>query len=365
MTRAQVYIHEPIWPFSRLCALTTAHGVDRSLEIMDPGSATVRIARNDQAITADRLKYGNILVVTSDVARDWAGPVTLLQESYSTGEITIGALEQSAILNVRPTPLTEQWNSGASGAVFTSIMNRINGRGHTGLFTPDGVPAGPAITDLSIGGQSALEALGELFSRTGYEWWLDTAVRPSGITWTLNWGQKQGEDNADFVVIRDRHLSDLEYTLDVSKVRQAVTVVGGFGSLPNRTAVTRTTVGVQGVRDVGSGAIELADQALIDALDVPPALRSETVFLQPRTSDQTALSRLAQQALERPLSGAEKFSATVNVLFDWTRLGLGDYVTINTARLGLGAIDRKVRIIGMQPDEELGELDLVLEVPVR
>jgi hypothetical protein len=46
----------------------------------------------------------------------------------------------------------------------------------------------------------------------------------------------------------------------------------------------------------------------------------------------------------------------------WAYLGLGDTIGVRSYSLGPAGSNRSVRILGMEPDEETGELDLVVEI---
>jgi hypothetical protein len=58
---------------------------------------------------------------------------------------------------------------------------------------------------------------------------------------------------------------------------------------------------------------------------------------------------------------ADRFALRVNGLVDWRLLGIGDVITVH-AVTGLGQVTRRVRITGLKPDEERGELGLLNEV---
>jgi len=59
---------------------------------------------------------------------------------------------------------------------------------------------------------------------------------------------------------------------------------------------------------------------------------------------------------------AELLSLVVSDTTKWQYLELGDIIRVTAASLGPAGIEKDVRIIGMEPDEERGELELVVEV---
>ncbi len=365
--RAHVYLREPWWPFPRIAELVTAHDINRSFAILEPGQADVRISRLDPQISTDTLRRGNLLEITGPHTPTWVGPITALDESRQAGQVAISAIEMSAILQRRSAAEGDVFDEGAGGNIFEALVRRANRRAHTGMVVSSLIESSTPIRDFDASGQQVLDAINDLADATNNEWWIEvTIATPSRLEVVLHWGERQGYDQAAETVLQEPNLIDLRRRQDVSQVREVVNIIGGGGSIASRPAVSRSAsrAGVDAA-DLG-GPVESLNEALVrQFIDTAPILRGELTILVPGTSDRTELSRLAAQAAERPLATAEIFTARVNDQLNWSEIHLGDYLRVKTDRLALGPINRKLRVRAMQPDEEMGELELVLETPTR
>lgn len=365
MSSAQVFVHHAHWPYARMAQLKSAHHIARSFQLMAAGNASLSIAQTDaQATNPDVLKFGNLLVITSLLAPPWVGPITLIDEVSQDGIIRLEALEWTSALQVSPIRTGEVWTQAASGAVFAGIIQEVNIGGHRGLFCDVNAAPGPTVTNDAIGGQQADQALADLHTKTDYEWWVDYQVKPSSLLATMHWTFRQGLDrSASSYWIESRDFVKRERQLDVSKMRQSVTVVGGVGSIQGRTAAT-VAAGTAPAAAVLGTAMQGANQNLIDFINVPPVLRAAVVQLQRATSDRQTMTQIAEQTLERLVADAAKYVISKNIATSWD-VGLGDFVTVVTSPRGLGSVKQRARIMGFQPDEEVGETDIVLNLPLR
>lgn len=358
-----VYLHSPYWPFERVGVLR-AFSVQRSFTHLNYGQAAFVIGRNDPVLEniPGSLQRGAFVVIESSLANPWVGFVRELTESMSTGFIQVQGAEVMALLDTKGTRQLSQFNAGA-GRIFQQVMRAHNARGHSGLFQPATVAPGPQVT-IDLAGQTTMQAMSELASRAFYEFWTDVEVSPSRIEATMQFGYRQGLDKSDEIVLSEgRHFSEMDYTLDTQGMRQSVTVYGGFASqIGERNAITRSASYTPGASELGT-AVEPASELHSRFLDVPPALRSEDVVFKVMTSDRTELSLEAHRALEKNVGVAERYRVVINTAFSWKRIEVGDYIRLITHSTGLGAINRKVRVMGMQPNEESGECALVVETP--
>lgn len=360
MKPARAYVHAPAWPFHRIGELTTASSIDRAWSLMQPGAAALAIARNE-AVSPDVLSTGNLLVIESDRTPPWCGYILAIEESLGGGDISISALEMTAALDARLTSEFDVYETKiASGAVFSRLIAQVNARAFCGFAVPALLPAGEVVEDLDLAAQSALDALDELHERTDNEWWAEYSVRPQRVEATLHWGLRQGLDFSSIVHLYEgRHFSRLEYRQDATKVQESITAYGGGGAPSGRSAVTRATSGSAGHF---TSNFEQAGAATVRAIaDAPQGLRAERAVYVPGTENTTELSRESRRAMERPLGASEQFAATVNGHADWMQLALGNTVTV-VADLATRRVSRAMRIVGVQPDEEMGECELVLEV---
>jgi hypothetical protein len=140
--------------------------------------------------------------------------------------------------------------------------------------------------------------------------------------------------------------------------------IGGTGAVSGRPAVTLSGSIAPGRRNLGGSFEQTNDLITRTIADLPPGLRTTRVIHEPGITSEVELSRRAHQSLERPLGASERFRLFVNRLVRWSDLVVGNYVRV-IGRLGLATFDRKVRIIGMQPDWENGVCELAVEVSLR
>jgi hypothetical protein len=364
-TLPRAYVHEPWWPYQQIAELTTASNIDRSYVIMQPGQCVLDVARTDPQVSVDVLQRGNILVIEADDLPPWAGNIVTLDESLAGPVIELVAVGLAGALDARLTPQRLRYDASIGAAVvFRDLVTRANSRGHTGVHLPAFNEPSVGVTELDLGGATVLDALTELAERTSQEWWLEIQRVPSRLEAVIRWGV-QGEDSAaDVHLYEGHHFSDLRYRLDLSQYRQAVTAIGGTGAVGDRAAVTLSATTEPRRAELASVLQEASTVAARNVSELPPGLRLERLIFEPGADSEAALSRRAKRALEQPLGAGEQFSVVVNREADWSLLVLGSHITIHV-ELSLASISREMRIVGLQPDEAAGEMELVTEVVLR
>lgn len=355
--RYGVFIHSPWAPYHRIAELTTAHNVDRSYERMQPGNAVVELPA--RGLDPRPIKQGNLLVIVSRDQPVWAGPILQMENTLSTGNLTLNAIGLAAILDGRVAPLGQTYSDWTgSGRVVRDLLNNANGRAQTGI-TAGVFEPGPSIDSLQVGGQSVMQALEELHNRTNYEWWLDIEAGPGHLNAKLCWGRKQGRDlTAKAHLWYGLHFKDASLRNDVSRGKQVTTSVGGLGRmLKDRVAVTRSAaLGPQRI-DMGGLVMQGEPSGLFRTVqDLPAGMRNERVQMEVMTESPGELGRRASRQEERELLAETSIQFTANKIYDWNNLRVGNYVTLH-APIGLpGTADGPVRLTGVQPDDELGEI---------
>lgn len=357
---ARVYIHNPWGAGETLCELTTAHNITRSYARMQPGQTSLVLSREEPGL--GNVFEGNLLVIESSEMSPWVGPILTIDEDPWTGDVQVNALGHAAILDGRETPQNEKYTSSiGSGLVARNLLPTANQRSHTGIYAGH-LEVGPPIEDWTVGGQSLLEALNELSSRTDYEWWLEEDTNRKHVRTTLRWGFRQGHDHsADVHLWLGVHCS-LRYRRDQSQVKQVTTVIGDFGvEVGDRNSVTRlANVGAARV-DLGSSSYESSSGAAIRGIaSMPAGLRNERSQFEVMTTNTAELSRRAKRSQERLIFAAEQFEVVANRATNWTHLRVGNYITIHGS-LGTKTIDDAVRIVSVSPNEERGECALSCE----
>lgn len=366
--RARVYIHEPWWPFRRISEMVTAHNIDRSYERMGAGRAAFHISRHEPQLRPGMLERGNIAVIEANDMPTWVGTIVVQDGSLGSGTLEVQAQGLASILEGRNTPQDEEYKKPVgSTRIINGMIDRANARGFTGIVAPELQGLGPTIAQLQIGGQSVKNALDELHDRTNWEWYLKSQVLPSYIETTLNWAEHEGVDLSDKVHLwQGYHFAEFGYKLDLSKIMASMTAIGDFGlTLPLRNSVSRA-LSMPAAVDHHSARTEVASAAARLAISqLPAGLATEGVTYEIMTGTIEELARRAAKGLERPLQGTEMFSATITrSLSDWSAIRVGNYITVHGSVQDGVLLERVVRIVGFQPDEERGECVLVLEVPI-
>lgn len=367
LRHARAYIHSPWAPYERMAELTTAFNMDRSYVRMDSGTGALHLASNDPQINSDILNYGNLLVIESDYISPWVGTILTVQESLQSPSLEITAKDLANIIDNRVTAQSEKYTSTTgSTLVFNNLIDHMNLQGHTGIYRVSN-SAAPSIQELQVGGQSVMQALNELHSRTDYEWWIDYTVKPTGIMAYINWGYRQGNDfSGECHLYAGQHFTDVDYKLDLTQAKAQLITIGDFGAeLGDRTSAARFGTTTPNKSDLGVGSVERATELAARTIsDLPAGLRSQRIRYDLMTGSQAELTRRAKRELERPLAATESFTLIVNRLADWRYFGVGNFITIHS-HPGTADLVRRVRIVGMQPDEEKGEIEMVCEVPVN
>jgi hypothetical protein len=298
-------MHGAGWPYARLAELTTAHAVNRAYAQMAASPATVVISKTDPAVTNDVLRLGNFLVIESDEVEPWIGRLLAVNET-SAGAFELAAKSWEDVLSTATHGIGGFTLQGLSPAKHAKdVLIDANQETETGVRPPAVTDQGTRMTTTSGAAASGtvLVRLQGLATVSGEEWWLEVTSSPRRLTATLRWGT-QGRDHS-------------------------------------------------GALHLWEGAHFVQVEHLHDIAGLTPQVRLVT---EPR--------RVTQQAPELSQGSnveADRFALRVNGLVDWRLLGIGDVITVH-AVTGLGQVTRRVRITGLKPDEERGELGLLNEV---
>lgn len=357
-----VSIHYREWPYQRIAIIRSAYGIDRSYVLMDAGVASFKINPRDGQANPETLHMGNRIVIEAPDMPPWVGVLTRPEEGLHDPTIGISALGIAAMLDARPTLQAEVYTtSKGSGAIFTSILRTANRQAYTGIGLSAKEPTGPALVDFSLGGQSALQSLGELHQRTNYEWWIDATVNPYGIDCIARWGLGQGEDYSNLVHLYEgRHFTERTYQLDMSHVKDDIQLIGGTGAVTDRPFTVKS-VGTNNRLRGGAIPNERLKRAVL-GYGTP---YTAGAILDPTITSINELDRRSGRIQERSLILAEQLLVDVNRQADWSSLWCGNYITIHTNTVLSGPLTKVVRITGVQPSAERGILRLALEVSIR
>jgi hypothetical protein len=361
-TLPRICVRNPYWPREIIAELTSAHNRDRAYMRMDAGQCVVQLNRDDAMVNQDVIKAGNLLEVEAEDVPLWCGPMVAFSESSGSGVIEVTALHYSVIPANRETPQSLNYVKPiGSTAVAEELIGYMNAGEHTGIEWEPRSEAGPSVEAMQLGGQSIKEALAELHARTDYEWWTDFEYSPCHLTMRLRWGFREGRDcSAEVHLYEGVHFSDLSYKQDQSQVKTHLTGLSDMGTLiPDRQSVTYLLAPQRGT--VSALRLSHASEAVQRNVGgLPAGLRNEATFYALMATTTSELTRAVQRRAERPLVASGLVSARVNRLTDWSDLRVGNIVTFH-ARLGLGSLDGPRRIVGVQPDEEMGECEIDTE----
>jgi len=366
-----VFIHSEAWPRQLLAVLTSAHGIDRSFVAMQPGrngrdtgQAQFGVSARDAQLSSDVLKHGQLLAIESAGMPVWAGPILGIEEDARGGMIEVSALSIDALLDGRVTRQPERFvKSIGELAVLRTLLDQANARNQTGIIASMRLATGQPVRELQTGGQSLMEALNEMTTRSGSEWWVDVSRTPRKLDATLHLGYRQGLDlSASLHLYEGVHFSG-RYKSDLSQVKQSVVVVGDFGQeLDERNSVAHY-IGAPGV-DFGAPLSQGSSERLRRALDAMPAgLHNERVEYELMTGNTRELAAAATRAHERPLGAGEMFQDLFYNNVDWNQVRPGNLWTRHGMHKGQPLV-RVSRMVSVQPDEEAGTVLVISEVQV-
>ena len=366
-----VFIHSEAWPRQLLAVLTSAHGIDRSHVAMQPGrngrdtgQAQFGVSAADAQLSPDVLKHGQLLAIESAGMPVWAGPILGIEEDTRGGMIEVSALSIDALLDGRVTRQPERFvKSIGELAVLRTLLDQANARNQTGIIASMRLATGQPVRELQTGGQSLMEALNEMTTRSGSEWWVDVSRTPRKLDATLHLGYRQGLDlSASLHLYEGVHFSG-RYKSDLSQVKQSVVVVGDFGQeLDERNSVAHY-IGAPGV-DFGAPLSQGSSERLRRALDAMPAgLHNERVEYELMTGNTRELAAAATRAHERPLGAGEMFQDLFYNNVDWNQVRPGNLWTRHGMHKGQPLV-RVSRMVSVQPDEEAGTVLVISEVQV-
>jgi hypothetical protein len=366
-----VFIHSEAWPRHQLAVLTSAHGIDRSFVAMQPGrngrdtgQAQFGLSSADAQLSPDVLKHGQLLVIESAGMPVWAGPILGIEEDARGGVIEVSALSIDALLDGRVTRQPERFvKSIGELAVLRTLLDQANARNQTGIISSLRMATGQPVRELQTGGQSLMEALNEMTTRSGSEWWVDVVRTPRKLDAILHLGHRQGLDlSASLHLYEGVHFSG-RYKSDLSQVKQSVVVVGDFGQEMDERNSVAHYIGAPGV-DFGAPLSQGSSERLRRALDAMPAgTRNERVEYELMTGNTRELAAAATRAHERPLGAGEMFQDLFYNNVDWNQVRPGNLWTRHGMHKGQPLV-RVSRMMSVQPDEEAGTVLVISEVRV-
>lgn len=342
-----IYIRNGSWPFQRLARLAFVSNVDRPMGLMQTYQGSFSLAKTDPSV--GHVQQGRMVeMLSTDGLDPWIGWLQRPKYDSEAGVITVGCDDVATKLGERTTEIASV-HSGSAGAIARNLLFAANSRNSFGLLWDTFSDIGAPVVELDAGATSLLDALDKLADASGEEWWIRSEAAPDSLSFYLRWGQRRGFDASQTVYLRaGREISSLSYTRGGVDQAESVFVVGGSGSLLERSVVARGTANPERISDI-SVTVQAAHEAYRRSVSLPPALAAERLIAAPRESSQAALALAAETRLEGETNTSEEISFTVNEYADWSLLKPGNTVTILFNDPVHGVTQRTPRIWEIRP----------------
>lgn len=342
MARVWIGVHDFFG--ARLAILQNASDLDRAWTANDAGMGAFTLPMGDSQ--AQYVRAGLLYVIESDTGLPpWVGcklPRTTVDEDGS--RISVPLREIGALLMLQHTSATAAYVATAAGAVLRDVLGDL---GASLPFTVGPMDdLGPSV-DIEPRHVDLLTLARNLATDAGYQWWVQPRVTTGRITASVEWGARRGVDRSAEVVLEEgRNLAAFPRVSDPDHEHPAAyTAVGttdGGTAYASRPLSTSTLESVAGTFRRSSYGQRVA--AVVEDLSSSAS------------AERYALRRLLELD---PI----RIEATVTDTALWPKCLIDNDVTIRLPSYGRGkGIAAKARIVGVQPDEAAGELDLLLEV---
>ena len=347
-------VHAHLGAGARIATLVNATCEARSWVRNEPGSALVTLSMEDAQISDVTISASNVYVVESDTGlAPWVGylPGRIIEDGE---RLHLPLRELTAILDQRFTGANETYSGGA-GDLFHQVFLTAQRRLPFPLRFNASHDPGP-YTAQSYHNQSLLQVAQGLERLTGRQLWAEYRVTIGSISAELHWGTRRGLDRTDEVLLEEgRNVQ--QHPRHENRIGQPLllaTVIGGASTAGFTT------------RPQATGRVEPAASAPVVA---PPqdstemsTLGTEQVIVQETVNN----TRAAREAAEAAIAASGGRLLRVVVAGNqalWAKVGMDDDVRVRLPRYNLRrGLDMTARVIGMQPDELAGILDLALEV---
>lgn len=355
------YLHDAT--LKRIAQLSTASSVNRSFVLDDAGNADVSVSPTDPFIADCNPQLGRVLVIESDYYPfPWVGKITVARRDRGSPDVVLQAKGFDAILDQRLLGAQVSVN-GTCDKAFRQALAAANGDDATGI-EPGAIAGGPVFAT-TFSRQSARAALDAIAQLSGNEWWLEYAVSNQGIGIRANMAPWRGFDRFAQVTLADPGTCTWDsLVVDGDAYTNSLTVLGGSSSP------------VTAVSDKATGAAHLSVTALraphgysvdgipgqspslnrADRLVVADFLRAEGLVRD------AAEAMLARQTGINGVPRQASISALMTSTTAWAQLDIGSVIHLSLPDALFAPFDGPARIRGVQPMEEDGKADLVLQL---
>jgi len=335
-----VSIYDGTWPFVRRRILNRVSDVQRSFEFMGYGKFLFEMPATDTPPNPDEL-----VGIVSKRMPAFLGWVDRVEKSQGGAYITVSGREWAAILDERTTQQAHTFASGTGGSVAGDVLRRASARNFTGFRIIDGTGS-PLTGPFTVRADSVLSALTDLSDLTGDEW-LIKYTADDHATATFYWGASM-RDKRHLIHLVGKQIARADYVIDGITDAAIVQVVGSDGEFSLRPSAVATD-GPLALQDIASVRVPLGTQTRRSI-----GTSRELAVVDASLPDALGTQRRAVEDVTAVLAGQESISVTCSPYAPWEELGLGDTVTVHVA----GEV-RPFQILGMQPREDLGLVELV------
>jgi len=352
-----VSVYAPTWPFRRRRVLRSVEGVAYAFELMRYGSFEFSLPSPD----ADGIEAGDLIgIQSSRGVPDFGGGID--QVKAGAGAYTeIAGRELAKILDDRLVAQQRTFAPAAGGDVARELVRRVSGRNPTGIIAlPTGASA-PIVSSFTTRSESVLDGLDHIAALTGWEWEIRYTADVR-LTARFIWTRRVGVDLRNRVRFGPSVLAEYEYEFDALAQRQLVQIVGStgeYGGRPSAAAVIDAPVTLQDL-----STIQLPIRSRRRQRRGVYTSREDAI-LEASLPDGLSVQRRATEDISLVIAGQETLTISVSAQANWSRLRVGNVVTIALPRVQAGGdFVRPFRIQAMQPDDEAGMCRLTGKVLV-
>ena len=354
-----VFLYDARWPFQRIGWLRNATGVTYSREHLGYGRFQFDLPLTD----VQSIDPGSLIGIKSTYGLpDFAGTVDRVESSHGDPYTTVVGREWAGILADRTTPQSKTYRSGTSCSIHRDIVRTVSSRNPTGIVAMSGGVGPPIDAPFAPSADSAIDAINEVSELTGSEWQMRYTldVKASAAFFCA---ERVGEDARATVHLAGKQIIAADYLTDVINDRAVVQMVGSVGGFTDRpsAAVSEGPVALNDIATVKQVQPRNPQRATIQRRGIFTS--REVSITDAALPTGLAVQRKAREELTALLAGAESLSITVSPNAPWKKLMPGNIITVRLPRIRFQRdVVKPFRILGIQPREERGVMELVGKV---
>jgi hypothetical protein len=335
-------------PHALVADLPQAFNVDRLLTRAGRGQFAFNLPTS--SLHREVIQEGRIVVIQSTEAiLPYVGVVTKAEEDAGARTVEVSGDNYASVLYNAALDRTAPVSNQGAGKIAERLLAEAQGIGRSMFVTVGSAVGSHLAGSMDFGAQLLGQALDALADRVGDEWWLDHLVTRRTLETRLYWARRRGVTRTDVLLQEGKDFTVAEYKRDVGTARTAI-AVGGGGEIGGRASVA-----------VGSDPTGRGSQVAVLGTRPSPLVAKDAIELRPLDTDPTTLSEIAQRMFEKPLIASESLALTATITAA-EHLRPGDTVQARFHSINYGGMQRQIRIMAMQPDEDSAECDLDVEV---